>query len=94
MRGADLQDYVPVCVLEARLACLKAVERKFAPRLEETFGPRHQCIGDQRQGPDRRATIMSGGGFLIPRAALRFLALRKKNPGTLPFSSLVLAGRD
>ena len=31
MRGADLQDYVPVCVLEARLACLKAVERKFAP---------------------------------------------------------------
>jgi hypothetical protein len=38
MRGADLQDYVAVCVLEARLACLKpAVAEKIRPPARRDF---------------------------------------------------------
>ena len=40
MQGADLQDYVAVCVLEARLACLKqAVAEKIRPPARRDFRP-------------------------------------------------------
>jgi hypothetical protein len=44
MRGADLQDYVAVCVLEARLACLKqAVAEKIRPPARRDFI--NKCLG-------------------------------------------------
>jgi hypothetical protein len=45
MRGADLQDYVAVCVLEARLACLKqAVAEKIRPPARRDFI--RKCMGE------------------------------------------------
>jgi hypothetical protein len=45
MRGADLQDYVAVCVLEARLACLKqAVAEKIRPPARRDF--LSKCMGE------------------------------------------------
>ena len=44
MQGADLQDYVAVCVLEARLACLKqAVAEKIRPPARRDFISK--CMG-------------------------------------------------
>jgi hypothetical protein len=44
MRGVDLQDYVAVCVLEARLACLKrAVAEKIRPPARRDFISK--CMG-------------------------------------------------
>ena len=44
MRGADLQDYVAVCLLEARLACLKqAVADKIRPPARRDF--MSKCMG-------------------------------------------------
>jgi hypothetical protein len=44
MRGADLQDYVAVCVLEARLACLKqAVAEKIRRPARRDFISK--CMG-------------------------------------------------
>jgi hypothetical protein len=44
MRGADLQDYVAVCVLEARLACLKqAVAEKIRSPARRDFISK--CMG-------------------------------------------------
>jgi|RhiMethySRZTD1v2_1073278.scaffolds.fasta_scaffold3707260_1 hypothetical protein len=45
MRGPDLQDYVVVCVLEARLACLKqAVADKIRPPARRDFISK--CMGE------------------------------------------------
>jgi len=44
MRGPDLRDYVAVCVLEARLACLKqAVAEKIRPPARRDFI--NKCLG-------------------------------------------------
>jgi hypothetical protein len=44
MQGADLRDYVAVCVLEARLACLKqAVAEKIRPPARRDFISK--CMG-------------------------------------------------
>ena len=44
MRGPDLRDYVAVCVLEARLACLKqAVAEKVRPPARRDFI--NKCLG-------------------------------------------------
>jgi hypothetical protein len=45
MRGVDLQDYVAICVLEARLACLKqAVADKIRPPSRRDFISK--CMGE------------------------------------------------
>jgi hypothetical protein len=44
MRGPDLRDYAAVCVLEARLACLKqAVAEKIRPPARRDFI--NKCLG-------------------------------------------------
>lgn len=44
LRGVDLQDYVAVCVLEARLACFKrAVAEKIRPPARRDFISK--CMG-------------------------------------------------